>query len=136
LFGHTARMEICCSIIVCGKLHIVRYRYSQMSTNVVFSTWNPPPVPQMRQYRTLKRGVSTEAWKPEWNFCPGQFPPFPSETGTRGFKNLKKKTDNLYNPFTNVSNHLMRRQRHTHQGEDYDAMPAQGLSSQIHHHLG
>jgi hypothetical protein len=57
---------------------LVLYRYSRISTDVVFSTWDPPsstaskavPYPKKR-YEAKNRGiVSTQEWKREWNFLP------------------------------------------------------------------
>jgi hypothetical protein len=53
----------------------IRYRYSRISTNMVFSTWEPPPViPQARQYYVLKRGTKPKTGVPV---------PFPLKGGSK-----------------------------------------------------
>jgi hypothetical protein len=42
----------------------VLFRYSRISTDVVFFTWEPPLVPQARQYCILKRGTKPKTGVP------------------------------------------------------------------------
>jgi hypothetical protein len=54
--GGGLKLPLCIRFDLPVDVHVA-YHYSRISTDVVFSTWDPPPVPQARQYRILKRGT-------------------------------------------------------------------------------